>query len=68
MFSEIKSESSVKSECQGVKTTQLEHEAAQLKKHVMKLKEKIENNDSYERRDTLVLSGSAIPPASNMES
>ena len=55
------------SERQGMKTTQLEHEVEQLKKHVMKLEEKIEDNDSYERRDTLVLSGSAIPPASNME-
>ena len=68
MFSEIKSEFSAMSERQGVKTTKLEHEVEQLKKHVMKLEEKIEDNDSYERRDTLVLSGSAIPPVSNMES
>ena len=50
------------------KIATLESDAASLKKQVAKLEEKIDENDAYERRDTLVLSGSCIPPTNNMES
>ena len=79
MPTKIISEFFAMSERQGVKTTQLPHEVEQLKKHVMKLEEKItivmrddyhNYNDSHNitPQRTLVLSGSVILPASNMKS
>ena len=38
-----------------------------LKKRVDALEERIEENEAYERRDSLIISGSTIPPANNDE-
>ena len=38
-----------------------------LEKTVEKLEERIDDNDSYERRDTLIFSGKKIPTARNVE-
>ena len=45
----------------------LEGEVRSLKKNLLKLEERVEDNDSYERRDTLVFSGPAVPPATATE-
>ena len=42
-------------------------EVANLKKKVFLLEDKLEDQDSYERRDTVILSGSDIPPATEGE-
>jgi len=41
----------------------MKDEIAHLKSTVSRLEEKIDDSDSYERRDTVVFSGCAIPPA-----
>ena len=60
MFSNIKAEVCYIYGHKKVKTNMLEIEVTSLKKRLLKLEEKIDENDSYERRDTLVLSGSYI--------
>ena len=47
--------------------SQLKGDVSTLKDRIIKLEERIEQNDSYERRDTLVFSGSKLPPPSNSE-
>lgn len=46
---------------------ELHHEVQSLKKRVVTLEDKSEDNEAYERRDTVVISGSDIPPASDNE-
>ena len=53
--------------CQEEKTKKLEIEVTSLNKQLLKLEEKIDENDSHERRETLVLSCTTIPLESNME-
>ena len=43
------------------KIAHLETEVCTLKKTVQKLEDKIEDNDAYERRDTIMISGNAVP-------
>lgn len=45
----------------------LEHEVTTLRKRVMMLEDRVEDADSYERRDTVVVSGSEVPEATNDE-
>ena len=45
----------------------LSDEVDKLKKCVSRLEERIETNDQYERRDTLVLTGQVLPPVSTNE-
>ena len=45
----------------------LETEVVTLKDRISKLEERIQCNDSYERRDTLVFPDSTIPTPSNSE-
>ena len=45
------------------KILSLDQEVSFLRNQVSKLEERIEENDQYERRDTLVLSGSSLPAA-----
>ena len=47
--------------------SKLETEVVTLKDRISKLEERIESNDSYERRDTLIFSGSTIPAPNNSE-
>ena len=61
MFGELRDEFSKICEAQDAQIAELKNEVSVLKKHVDTLEEKIEENDNYERRDTLVFSGSAIP-------
>ena len=49
------------------KISKLETEIHILKQQVSKLEQKIEDNDSYERRDIFVLSGTSLPHISNRE-
>ena len=42
-------------------------EIRNLKTTVSRLEEKLDDSDSYERRDTVILSGDAIPPATSDE-
>ena len=44
--------------------TQLKSAVSELKNKVEKLESNIDDADAYERRDTVILSGSAVPPAS----
>ena len=43
------------------KIERMENEMASLKHDLRKLEDKIEDNDSYERRDTVILSGHKLP-------
>ena len=45
----------------------LEKEVTNMKKQLALMEERVEDNDSYERRDTLIFSGPAIPPANPNE-
>ena len=38
-----------------------------LEKHVERLEERIDDNDTYERRDTLIISGKKVPPSQQNE-
>ena len=49
------------------KVSALEIQVATLKSDLNKLDDKIQDQDSYERRDTVILSGKLIPAESNME-
>ena len=49
------------------KVAGLNTEISSLKKKVSALEEKIDENEAYERRDCLILSGKTIPPASTSE-
>ena len=49
------------------KINELRNENHSLKKRVSNLEDRIESNDQYERRDTLILSGEVIPPYSTGE-
>ena len=42
-------------------------EISDMKKQIMTLEEKIEDNEAYERRDSLILSGNALPDGSTNE-
>jgi hypothetical protein len=45
----------------------LREEVGELRITVAKLEEKVEDSDAYERRDTLVISGPGLPPATATE-
>ena len=46
------------------KVASLESEVSSLKNRVTELEDKIEEGEVYERRDTLIISGSKVPPVS----
>ena len=54
-------------EQQDAKINELRAEITVMKKQISSLEEKIDDNEAYERRDSLVLSGNAIPPCNNNE-
>ena len=60
---ELKAQIALKDE----KISHLENEVTNLKKTVGKLQDKIEDNDAYERRDTIMVSGNALPNYSDGE-
>lgn len=45
----------------------LEQEVSYLRKYILSLEEKIDDSEAYERRDTVILSGSSVPVASDSE-
>lgn len=47
--------------------SKLEEEVSKLKKKFVTLENKIEDTEAYERRDTVILSGSAVPLAADNE-
>ena len=49
------------------KVMTLENEITGLKNDIQKLEDKIEENESYERRDTVILSGSKLPAYTSIE-
>ena len=57
----------VKEECQKVisskdkEISELERDVSDLKKTVTKLEEFIDDQDAYERRDTIIVSGNNLP-------
>ena len=67
MFQELKEEFRTAMKEKDDVISKLNSEVDRLKVCVSKLEERIETNDQYERRDTLVLSGSAIPASSPNE-
>ena len=50
-----------------VKIDKMNTEIFQLKKKVDVLEQRIEQNDSYERRDSVIISGKAVPPVQRDE-
>ena len=67
VFSEIKNEFSAVFQQQTETIAEMKKEVSSLKKQVGKLQEKLDENDNYERRDTLVFSGLALPPVTPNE-
>ena len=67
MFQELKAEFHTAMKNKDDVIASLSTEVGRLKVCVSKLEERIETNDQYERRDTLVLSGPAIPPSNSNE-
>ena len=61
MFEDLRKEFVGLCQEQDKKIEVLSSEVSQLKKHVSKLEEKLEDQEAYERRDTVVLSGNAVP-------
>ena len=61
MFADLKSEFLKVCEEQSEQILKLSTEVSDLKKQVSSLEEKIDEQDAYERRDTLIFSGSSIP-------
>ena len=49
------------------KIQKLEEEVSKLRFQISKLDDKLDDNDAYERRDTLVISGSSVPTSTKME-
>lgn len=45
----------------------LEQDVTDLRRDVVRLEERIDDGDAYERRDTVVLSGDALPPVTSGE-
>ena len=67
MFTELRNDFTKMYKTQDAKITRMEDEITCLKRHITKMEDKIQENDNYERRDTLVFSGSSVPPINNME-
>ena len=70
MFADLRSEFGKLAEyaqSQEAKISQMDGEMKALKLQLIKMEEKVEDNDNYERRDTLVLSGNSLPPIQNNE-
>ena len=67
MMGELKTEFQRTCSEKDEKIAALEGEVRCLKKSLAKLEERVEDNDSYERRDTLVFSGPAVPPPTATE-
>ena len=67
MFNELRSELLVVSKEQREKIEGLEAENIVLHKKIEKLEDKIDCNDAYERRDTIIISGKSVPPVGRDE-
>ena len=67
MFDQLRTELLSVSKEQREKIEHLEAENIVLHKKIEKLEDKIDCNDAYERRDTVILSGKAVPPVGRDE-
>ena len=61
MFDDLRAEFLKVYEEQDQKILDLSTEVTDLKKKISKLEEKVDDQDAYERRDTLIFSGSSLP-------
>ena len=50
-----------------VKIDGMDNQINSMKKQIFVLESKIDDNDQYERRDTVIISGTAVPPANRDE-
>ena len=67
MFTSMKTEFLAAITERDSKIVNMENETSLLKKRILALEDRIEENEAYERRDTLIISGSSIPPAQENE-
>lgn len=67
MFVAFKSEILESLKEKDLQMSRLKEENTDMKKRLAKLEERIEENEQYERRDTLILSGTSIPTYQNDE-
>ena len=61
MFTEMKSDFLQVCRAKDAKIEQLEGEVSSLKTKLYKLEEKIDDQEAYERRDTIIISGEKVP-------
>ena len=66
-FSDFKKELLDLQQEKDAKINKMEIEVSALKKQIVKLEERIEDGEAYERRDALIISGSKVPPARENE-
>ena len=52
---------------QDKKISKLQSENCELRRKVEKLESRIDDNDAYERKDTVIISGKAVPPVDRSE-
>ena len=67
MFESFKTDLMKMVEEKNEEVIKLKSKVSTLEKHIYKLEERIEENDAYERRDTIIVSGRKIPPSSTSE-
>ena len=68
MMTELREEFSKVCHEKDAQISNLQSEVDILHKKVEKLEDRVDDGDSYEGRDTLIVSGSRIPPSNNQES
>ena len=64
MFQNMKQEFRTSLSERDAKVASLESEVSSLKNRLSEIEEKIEEGEAYEKRDTLIISGSKVPPVS----
>ena len=67
MFSEMKEEFLATLAQKDIKIENLEGEIGVMKGRIERLENQLDDNEAYERRDTVIISGPKIPPAHNDE-
>ena len=67
MFEDLREDMSKIISTQDAKIAELKDEVVQLNNKITKLEDKLDDNDNYERRDTLVFSGNSLPQVHESE-